>query len=100
MSNDGGAKGMELFNLFDQSIQKIVPELPQEVGTIALIRGTMVSVNDETELIIAGGQNNIVHNEIWKFNFRWKSWKMIGTLRNPKVELFAVKVNNLNFTCH
>jgi len=100
MSDDAGAKGMELFNLFDQSIIKIVPELPQEVGTIALRHGTMVSVNDETEAIIAGGQNNIVHNKIWKFNFRWKTWKMIGTLRNTKLQFLAVKVNNLNFTCN
>lgn len=56
MSTDSSGKGMEFWNPIDDSVTMTVNELPQEIGQpTALGKGSLVAINQNTELIISDG---------------------------------------------
>jgi len=57
----------------------------------------MVSVNDNAELVIIGGftsSSGYVKN-IWKYTYPSDSWKIIGSMNNPRSEPASFHVEGI-----
>ena len=84
---------MEVWNTFDGTLIIISDVLPQEIGhTSSLDTSVMVSINDNTELVITGGWSNYFISEIWKYTYANNSWQMLGNLQTARSSHLAFLV--------
>ncbi len=89
----GVSKGMEVWNMFDGTVETITNMLPQEVGkTYALDKNVMTSINDNSELVITGGWANGFTSEIWKYTYAGNSWQKLGNLQTDRNAHIAILI--------
>ena len=87
---------MELWNPVDGSVKTIVAQLPQEKATNQPLNvATMISVENNTELVILGGNSAGYLSDVWKYKYLDNSWAKLRNLLSPRFEHVAIIVPGL-----
>jgi len=95
-------KGVDLVNIPKTgipSLEELDSQLPMEVEfNEALTFGRLVSVNNQTELLLYGGQiNNKIFDGIYKFSPVTRLWMKVGKMIFPRAAHTVTPVQGL--TC-
>ena len=80
---------MEIWNPVDGSVKTIVAQLPQEINQ-PLNVATMISVENNTELVILGGYSAGYLSDVWKYKYLDNSWLKLRNLLSPRCEHVAI----------
>ncbi len=71
----GYDKGMELWNPRASTVETIFEEIPGEEGELRGLKGSgMVSVEDDSEIILYGGWQGTYLKAVWKYVVSENSW--------------------------
>ncbi len=85
-----------MWNPVNGHIETIVNEVPMEIGKgSSQRRARMLSINDNTELVLFGGSCTNVMSEIWKYKYQSNSWEFLGNMQALRANHLVVPVTGL-----
>ncbi len=84
---------MDVWNPMDMTVNTIIDEMPMESGRSSpLSRSQIITLNNNTELIIFGGSSGGEIKEIWKYKTQNNSWELLGQMQTPRSDFQVVLV--------